>query len=60
MVAKALRVQDAPVDADSAIFRQVCLDILSSASSRVGNKAQTTGVKEMLSQLIDRHCSLHC
>ncbi|HLB29586.1 MAG TPA: gas vesicle protein GvpN [Dehalococcoidia bacterium] len=60
MVAGALRMQDTPVDADSAIFRQVCLDILGSASSRVGNKAQTTRVKEMLNRLIDRHCSLHC
>jgi len=57
MVAKALKVQNGSVDANNALFRQLCLDILASESTRVGSKAQTARVKEVLSELIDRYCS---
>lgn len=56
MVARALMVQDGAVEAQNSIFRQVCLDILASESSRVGSKTQTARVKEAVSQLIDRYC----
>jgi len=56
MVAKALRVQDSFVDTRSELFRQLCLDILSSESTRVGSKTQTARVKEVVSQLIDQYC----
>jgi hypothetical protein len=56
MVAKVLRVQDGSVDAKDELFRQLCLDILASESTRVGGKAQTARVKEVVDQLIDRHC----
>jgi hypothetical protein len=56
MVAKALKVQNGSVDAKNDIFRQLCLDILASESTRVGSKTQTVRVKEVVSQLIDQHC----
>jgi len=55
MVAKALKVQNGAVDANDGLFRQLCLDILASESTRVGSKAQTTRVKEVVGQLIDQH-----
>ena len=56
MVAKSLRLQNACADAGDGVFRQICLDILASESSRVGNKANGKKVKEAVSQLIDRFC----
>jgi len=56
MVAKALKVQNGSVDAKNELFRQLCFDILASESTRVGSKAQTARVKEVLGQLIDQHC----
>lgn len=56
MVAKALKVQNGTVDANNGLFGQLCLDILASESTRVGSKAQTARVKEVVSQLIDQHC----
>lgn len=56
MVAKALKVQNGSIDAKSELFRQLCLDILASESTRVGSKAQTARVKEVVGQLIDQHC----
>jgi len=55
MVAKALKVQNGLVDAKSDAFRQLCLDILASESTRVGSKAQTARVKEVVSQLVDQY-----
>jgi len=56
MVGKALKVQNGTVAANNGLFRQLCLDILASESTRVGSKAQTARVKEVVSQLIDQHC----
>ena len=56
MIAKTLKVQNGWVDAKSALFRQLCLDILASESTRVGSKAQTARVKEIVGQLIDQYC----
>jgi len=56
MVAKALKVQNGAVNANNGLFRQLCLDILSSESTRVGSKAQTLRVKEVVNQLIDQYC----
>ena len=56
MVAKALKVQNGSVDAENALFKQLCLDILASESTRVGSKAQTARVKEVVGQLIDKCC----
>jgi len=56
MVAKALRVQNGSVGTSDELFRQLCLDILASESTRVGSKTQTSKVKEALNQLIDQYC----
>lgn len=56
MIAKTLKVQNGRVDAKNNIFRQLCLDILSSETSRVGSKTQALKVKELVSKLIDEHC----
>jgi gas vesicle protein GvpN len=56
MVAKVLKVHNGPVDSKNDLFRQLCLDILASESTRVGSKAQSARVKEVVGQLIDRYC----
>ena len=56
MVARALKVRNGAVDAQNALFRQLCLDVLASESTRVGSKAQAARVKEVVGQLIDRYC----
>jgi len=56
MVAKALKVQNGSVSAKNDLFRQLCLDILASESTRVGSKAQTAKVKKVVSDLVDRYC----
>ncbi|MFH1560624.1 MAG: gas vesicle protein GvpN [Chloroflexota bacterium] len=55
MVAKAVKVQDGTITAGNPQFRELCLDILASESSRVGSKAQTSRVKEVVGELIDRY-----
>ncbi len=54
MIAKALKVQDGSVEDKSSLFRQLCLDILASESTRVGSNAQTSRVKEMVNRLVDQ------
>ncbi len=54
MVAKAATVQGCSISAGDEMFRQLCLDILASQSSRAGSKDQTSRVKEVLTELIDR------
>lgn len=56
MIAKALKVQNGVVDVQNGLFRQLCLDILASESTRVGSKAQTSKVKEVVNRLVDQYC----
>ena len=56
MVARAAKVRNCRMAAKDSLFRQMCLDILASESSRVGSAAQTSRVKEALNELIDRYC----
>ena len=56
MVAKAATVQGCSISSRDNMFRQLCLDILASESSRVGSKDQTSRVKAVLTELIDRCC----
>ena len=56
MVAKSAVARGCSVTADDGLFRELCLDILASESSRVGSKTQTARVKEALNDLIDRYC----
>ena len=56
MIAKTLKVLNGRVDARNNIFRQLCLDILASETSRVGSKTQAAKVKELVNKLIDQYC----
>ena len=54
MVAKAAKVRGCSISSTDDVFRQLCMDILVSESSRVGSKDQTSRVKEVLNEIIDR------
>ncbi len=56
MVATAAKLRNCFVQAGDSLFRQFCLDILASESSRGGNKAQLSKVREVLNEYIDRYC----
>jgi len=56
MIGKTLKVLNGWVDANNNIFRQLCVDILASETSRVGSKTQASKVKEVVNNLIDQHC----
>lgn len=56
MIAKTLKLRNGSVDAESRIFRDICADVLSSETSRVGSKPSTKKVGELIEKLIDKHC----
>ena len=56
MIAKAIKVRKGAVARDNSIFRQTCVDILSSETSRVGSCAHRTKAAKAISKLIDKHC----
>ena len=56
MIAKTLQVRNASVDKNDEIFRQTCMDILASETSRIGSKTNQDRVKEIIAELIDQHC----
>jgi hypothetical protein len=56
IVAKSAVVRGCSLSGEDGPFRELCLDILASESSRVGSRARTAKIKEVLNELIDRHC----
>lgn len=56
MIGKTLKLLGGRADAAADGFRQLCLDILASESSRVGNNSQSSKVREVVSRLIDQYC----
>lgn len=56
MIAKTLKVLDGSVGADNEVFRKLCLDILASETSRVGSRAHSAKVRELVGKLVDQHC----
>jgi nitric oxide reductase NorQ protein len=56
MIAKTLAVQHSSVDKDDPAFRQICLDILASETSRIGTAGSQARIKEVISELIDQNC----
>lgn len=56
MVARAMKVRNISASPRDDLFRQMCLDILVSETSRVGSKAQTVSVRNVVNELIDQ-CS---
>jgi gas vesicle protein GvpN len=58
MIARTLREygRHARTEASDPIFTQVCLDILGSATSRIGSKTTSARVREVVKEAIQRHC----
>jgi nitric oxide reductase NorQ protein len=56
MIAKTLAVRQASVDKKDMVFRQICMDILSSETSRIGTAGSHARVKEVINELIDQIC----
>lgn len=56
MIAKTLMVLNVSADKNDEMFRQTCLDILGSETSRIGSLASQARVKEFISRLIDEVC----
>ena len=55
-IAKTLRVRKAAVSKDDEIFRQTCMDILASETSRIGSKSNQDRVREAIGELINQYC----
>ena len=56
MIAKTLAVRHASVDKDDPVFRQTCMDILASETSRIGTVGSQSRTREVISELIDKIC----
>jgi len=56
MIAKSLRVLNGYVKGSSAIFQQVCQDILASETSRVGSKSNQAKVRELVKKFVRQYC----
>ncbi len=56
MVAKTLKVRKGAVSKDNPIFREIVLDILASAASRISSKTHQNKVRQTLNGLIDKYC----
>ncbi len=56
MIAKTVKVRKAAVEARNKVFRSICTDVLASETSRVGSEANIKKVKEIIAELVDRHC----
>ncbi|MFH1490235.1 MAG: gas vesicle protein GvpN [Pseudomonadota bacterium] len=56
MIAKTLAVRHASVDRDDPVFRQICMDILASETSRIGTVGSQSRTREVISELIDKVC----
>jgi len=55
MVARAMSAHNGSSPVQNGVFRQLCMDVLASESSRVGSASQTSVVKDLLNQLVDRY-----
>ncbi len=56
MIAKTLQIRKASVNKSDEVFRQMCLEILASETSRIGSKSVQEKVKEVIGKLIDQYC----
>ena len=56
MVAKAIKASGAQVMSTDVVFRQICEDVLSSETSRLGEKTTQQKVKKIVNELINRYC----
>ena len=56
MIGKTIKIRKAAVDKNDQVFRQTCMDILASETSRIGSKTNQERVKEVIGELIEQHC----
>jgi len=56
MIAKTVQIRKASVNKDDEIFRQTCMDILASETSRIGSKTNQDRVKEVIGELVYKYC----
>jgi len=57
MIAKTLKVQNITLSKSNGAFMQICQDILASETSRVGSKTNQSRVKEIVKELVKKHCN---
>ena len=57
MIAKTLKVQNITPSKSNGAFMQICQDILASETSRVGSKTNQSRVKEIVKELVKKHCN---
>ena len=56
MIAKTIQIRKAAINKNDEIFRQTCMDILASETSRIGSKSNQDRVKEVIGELVDQYC----
>lgn len=56
MIARSLTLLNGHVKGSSAVFQQVCQDILASETSRVGSKSKQAKVRELVKKFVKQHC----
>jgi gas vesicle protein GvpN len=56
MIARSCKTHGAAISSSDQIFRQICRDILSSETSRLGTRNNHDKVKQLVDQLIDKKC----
>ena len=57
MIAKTLKVLNITPSKSNGTFMQICQDILASETSRVGSKTNQSRVKEIVKELVKKHCN---
>jgi len=57
MIAKTVRTLNRQVSGNDETFVQICTDILSSETSRIGSRSNKKRVQKILMELIDKYCS---
>jgi gas vesicle protein GvpN len=55
MIAKTLSAQPLKVTKSNGVFTQVCQDILSSETSRVGSKTNQNRIKALVGEIVEKH-----
>ncbi len=55
-IAKTVKELNRQVSRNDVYFIQICLDILSSETSRLGNRSNKTNIRQALIGLIERYC----
>lgn len=56
MIAKTVKIRKSGIDAEDKVFRSICTDVLASETSRVGSEANIRKVRDLIHELVDKHC----